>query len=75
MSAAPMDPFTQAVMLAARKRVAEIMAEVAAKAETELRTRLNGVADQLALNVLQHYEASWDGHRLVITVKKADIRP
>ncbi len=46
MSAAPMDPFTQAVMLAAKKQVALIVEDVAAKATFDLRHRLH----ELALN-------------------------
>lgn len=60
----------KAIERAVKDELARILEEETAAAIKRVHERMRNAADQLALNMLQHYDVQRAGPNIVITVKK-----
>lgn len=60
----------RAIQNAVRLRTEEILTEEVAAIEGRVRERLTGIADQIALGVMKHYEIESGRNMVTIRVKK-----
>ncbi len=61
-----------AIMAEVRRRVAEVLAEEVEKARAEVRERLAGEVDALALKVSRYYSMERQADHLIIRVQKPE---